>query len=635
MLITGSKLLTNLFHRVSMLFLLAVLGVATGLSAEAPGADDPDKGTSREVALARVTADIKYLASDELGGRLPGTPEMEKCVEYIVEEFKRVGLKPGMPDGTYLQQLDVSENLGSSRTLVREGCELTLVAPGGENLPLVLDEQFKPQICRENFSLDSGLVFVGYGIRSAEHNYDEYRDVDVKGKVVVLVRVEPQQTRGDSVFNGTENSIHAMMQTKIAAARRAGAAGILMVNDSVSAPDAARDELAAYDLFGRVTNQIPFAHIKRSAFEALLAKHPLLHPDGTKLETLAQVEKIIDDSLSPVSQELEGCRVKFKANFDQKQVLTSNIIGVIEGEGPNADETIVVGGHYDHLGLGAFGSRTPDRKEIHNGADDNATGTAGIMELVRRFAKSDKKPARRLVFICFTAEEMGLIGAQHYVQNPVFPLEKTVAMINYDMIGWLRENKLTCYSWFTGDSFGAALDRVNEKHKLELVKPEQGFAGSDHLPFMQRGIPVMFLHTGITDTYHTPEDDFETINCEGALKVIEFTEDLLWDLASLPERPKFSNTAGSSAPRIRLGALITELDGKVSIDSITDDSLAAKIGLQPADVLLELAGEAINSRRQINRLLAANANKTIKVKVERAGKPVEIEFKVESIGSGN
>lgn len=597
-------------------------------------ADDPDKGTSREVALARVTADIKYLASDELGGRLPGTPEMEVCVKYIVDEFKRIGVKPGMPDGTYLQTLDVSENLGSSRTLLRDASSLVLVAPGKEEIKLALDEQFKPQICRENFDLSTGLVFVGYGIRSEEHNFDEYRDLDVKGKVVVMIRVEPQQTKADSVFNGTENSIHAMMQTKVAAARRAGAAAILMVNDGQTAPAVEKDELAAYDMFGRVTSQIPFAHVKRSALDALLAKAPLLRPNGEKLNSLAQVEKVIDDTLSPLSQEMKDCQVKFAAKFEQKQVLTSNIIGVIEGEGPHADETIVIGGHYDHLGKGAFGSRAPGRNEIHNGADDNATGTAGVIELARRFAKSDKKPARRLVFICFTAEEMGLIGAQHYVQNPVFPLEKTVAMINYDMIGWLRENKLTCYSWFTGDSFGAALDRVNEKHKLELVKPEQGFAGSDHLPFMQRGIPVMFLHTGITDTYHTPEDDFETINCEGALKVIEFTEDLLWDLAALPERPKFSNVAGGGAPRIRLGALITERDGKVSIDSITDNSLAAKIGLKPADVITELAGEPVNARRQVNRLLASNANKTIKIKVQRDGQPVEIEFKVESIGSG-
>lgn len=611
--------------------------VAIGWSCTLPiaiFADDPDKGTSREVALARVTADIKYLASDELGGRLPGTPEMDQCVKYIVDEFKRVGIKPGMPDGTYLQTLDVSENLGSSRTLLKDDCSLVLVAPGNEEIKLTLDEQFKPQICRENFDLNTGLVFVGYGIRSEEHNFDEYRGVDVKGKVVVMVRVEPQQTKADSVFNGTENSIHAMMQTKVAAARRAGAAAILMVNDGQTAPTAEKDELAAYEMFGRVTNQIPFAHIKRSTLDALLQKSPLVHPNGDKLDSVAQVEKVIDDTLSPLSQEMD-CQVKFAAKYDQKQVLTSNIIGVIEGEGPHADETIVIGGHYDHLGKGAFGSRAPGRNEVHNGADDNATGTAGVMELARRFAKSDKKPARRLVFICFTAEEMGLIGAQHYVQNPVFPLEKTVAMINYDMIGWLRDNKLTCYSWFTGDSFGSSLDRVNEKHKLELVKPEQGFAGSDHLPFMQRGIPVMFLHTGITDTYHTPEDDFSTINCDGALKVIEFTEDLLWDLASLPERPKFSNVPGGGAPRIRLGALITELDGKVSIDSVTDDSLAAKIGLKPADVITELAGEAINSRRQINRLLAANANKTIKIKVEREGKPVEIEFKVESIGSDN
>lgn len=613
-------------------FCIALACLFGGWHALPVRSDETDKGTSREIALQRVTSDIKYLASDELAGRLPGSPEMETCVKYITDEFQRIGLKPGMPDGTYLQTFDVSDNLGSSRTLLRETCGLQFHGPGGKSIALKLDEDFKPQICREDVKVDAGLVFVGYGVRSAEHNYDEYRDLEVKDKVVVMIRVEPQQTNPDSVFDGAENSIHAMMQTKVAAARRAGAAAILLVNDAHTAPTPERDELAAYDMFGRVTSTIPFAHVKRAAMDQLLNLAPLVTGDGTQLSSLAEIEKTIDQSLSPLSQEWTGWSAAYQVGFEKKQVLTSNIIGVIEGEGPLADETIVIGGHYDHLGRGAYGSRAPGRNEIHNGADDNATGTAGVIELARRFLKHDKKPARRLVFICFTAEEMGLVGAQHYVQNPVFPLEKTVAMVNYDMIGWLRNNQLTVYSWFTGDSFAGALDRANQNHKLDLVKPEQGFAGSDHLPFMQRNIPVMFLHTGITDTYHTPEDDFETINCDGALKVIEYTEALLIELANLPERPKFANAAQGTAPRIRLGALITEIDGQAKVDSVSAGTLAEKIGLKSDDIVLTLAGDEITARRQIARLLSANAGKTIKMKIRRGSEDIEIEFKVENAG---
>lgn len=605
-----------------------ILGLAPAFLPPLSAQQAPTLDTSREASVARVTADIKYLASDELAGRLPGTPEMILAENYILEEYKRIGLKSGVPDGSYKQTFGV----GEVRTVAPEGTSLVLKGPKSP-IELKLDESFKPQLFNKDVSLDAELVFVGYGIRAEDLNYDEYRDLDVKGKVVVLIRKEPQANDANSVFAGTENSPYAFLQYKVTAAREAGAVGILMVNDAVTAPDAARDELAAYDMFRDASQGIPFAHIKREVLDKLLAETPVVRRNGDKLESLSAIEQAIDGSLEPVSQSLSGWRAELKVAFTSRETMTSNLVGVIEGEGPHADETIIIGGHYDHLGNGAFGSRSgPGR--IHNGADDNATGTAGVVELARRFAASGRKPGRRLVFICFSAEEMGLLGAFHYVNQPLFPLEKTVSMINFDMIGWLREGKLTAYSWDSSPAYVGVLDRANEAmgdRKLELLKPQGGFAGSDHLPFQQRGIPVMFLHTGLNATYHTPEDDFETINCEGATHVIDFTEKLLWELASLEEAPKFVQASpGGARTRVRLDALLTDAEGDagVLVESVTEEGLAARSGLAAGDMIVAIDGEKTTRRREVVRTLNASKGKTLKLTVKRGDKEVEVAVEI-------
>jgi hypothetical protein len=578
--------------------------------------------TSRETALERFTADLKYMASDELGGRLPGTPEMDQCVEFIIEDFKKSGIAPAMPDGTYLQTFDV----GRRSTVEEEKTGLKLSGPDSKVLDLQLNQDFSVQLRTDSFDVNGELVFVGYGIQAEEHNFDEYRNLDCQGKIVVMLRMEPQQSNPESVFDGEANSAYAAIRAKVSSAVAAGAAGIILVNDGKTAPGDAEDELAPADLFGNATAAIPFAQMKRAKFNKLLAASPLFDSAGKKLANLADVEAFIDKALEPISQGITGWTANFKASFAREAIMTSNIIGVIEGDGPHADETIVIGAHYDHLGMGAFGSRSGGRREIHNGADDNATGTAAVMELVRRFQARGEKPGRRLVFICFTAEEMGLLGAQHYVSNPVFPLESTVAMINFDMIGWLRDDKLTVFSWETAPQFAGVLDRANETFKLDLVKPNGGFAGSDHLPFMQRQIPVMFLHTGLNSTYHTPEDDFETIDCAGAVKVVDFTERLIEELVALEERPQFSMGGPARNARVRLGAqLETAEGGGAKVISVTADSIAAKSGLQEGDVITQVGDKAVAERRDVVRELAANAGKKVVFKITREGKTEDIE----------
>ena len=591
------------------------------------------KGVGSATSLTRVTADIKYLSSDELKGRQPGTPEMKMAEDHIVAAYKAAGLEPindtdeAGAGGGYFQSFDAGQQ--QNAVMVDPAtAQMTLTGPDGASMELELGDQYSQLIYKGGIDLENlQLVFVGYGIDAAqEHNYDEYADVDVEGKIVVLIRREPQQDDPNSVFDGDDVSRYAYLQTKVRRALEANAAAVLMVNDSKTIENAdGVDELPAAEQFGAATRAIPFVQIKREIFDSLLDATPVITFEGDSLTSANDIEKQIDATLSPLSQSLPGWKATIKASFKRKTILTNNIVGVIEGAGPLADETIVIGAHYDHLGMGAYGSRSPDAgKAIHNGADDNATGTAAVIELARRFAAADKKPKRRLVFICFSAEEMGLLGARYYVDNPVFPLEKTVAMINFDMIGYLRGDRLSVYGWNTSPDFAELLDESNKNAQFKLVKPPGGFAGSDHLPFDNKKIPNLFLHTGLNSVYHTPEDDFEAINCDGAVKVIDFSMDLIRGLANGQTPPTYKKTSspGSSA-KLGVGVQLNKETGRIELTQVFAGTAAEKAGLKKGDQIVSWDGNtSINSRRRIARQIKKDAGKSVKIKVRRGEREV-------------
>ena len=573
-------------------------------------------------SLTRVTNDIEYLASDELAGRKPGTPEMKLSEDYIVKAYREAGLKDPTGTGTYFQTMEV----GNQKKVAKGSASLALTSPEGKTISLKHGEDYSLLLGRGDFDIDSELVFVGYGISAGEElNYDEYYGVDVKGKVVVMIRREPQQESADSVFDGKETTKWSYAVTKARAARKAGAKAILLVNDGVTAANEG-DELLESDMFGQDNGPVPFMHVLRSDLDKVLAQTPIFTASGKSLSTISEVEAQIDAELEPLSQTMKGWKVSTKGAFETGGVETSNIIGVIEGEGPNAHETIVVGAHYDHLGDGAYGSRARanQRGEIHNGADDNATGTAAVMELARRFAARDEKPGRRIVFICFTAEEMGLLGAYHYVQNPTFPLEDTVAMINFDMIGWLRDDEVTLFGWNSASAFDKMFESANTDFNLNLIKPASGFAGSDHLPFNERKIPNTFIHTGLTSTYHTPDDDFATIDCEGAVKVIDFTEAFMDELCSTSKRPKYT-FAGPF--KLGVNASPNENDN-LEISMVGEDSVAEAAGLKPGDVILKWGDEKLANRRELRRAIRRDKGSAVQLLIKRDGKEQTLNLKL-------
>lgn len=570
-------------------------------------------------SLSRLTSDIRYLASDELAGRQPGTPGMQLAEDFIIQQYRSANVDGGAADGSYLQPVPVE----GTRTVDAAETQMALAGPDDQNISAVLKETFTALIGRKPNSIKADLVFVGYGIAADEHNYNEYRDIDVARKVVVMIRREPQQNMSDSVFDGEETSDHSFIVAKVRAARKAGAIGIILVNDAETAPNAEDDKLVQPSQFGTIS--FPFYQIKRSIFNEMLAESPLHAPIGKKLGSLETVEEWIDSRLEPISQPIKGWSMQAKASFPKKDIVTSNLVAVIPGQGNLAEETVIVGAHYDHLGRGAYGSRTPWRKEIHNGADDNATGTAAVLELARRFGsrEADDVPRRRLVLICFTAEEMGLLGALHYVAEPLFDLDDTVAMVNFDMIGLLRQDELTIYNWNTSPAFSSTLEVANNSLGLNLKLPGAGFAGSDHLPFNQSQIPNMFIHTGISDTYHTPDDTFETINCDGVLKVVNFSESVLQQLLT-SARPKYG-----IPKRFQLGLQLDREGNKegVPITKVVEGSIAESAGLLIGDVVVSVDGDVISKRRELVRRVRRDVGKTINLKILR--KENEIDFNIE------
>ncbi len=349
-------------------------------------------------------------------------------------------------------------------------------------------------------------------------------------------------------------------------------------------------------------------------FQAFAAAAPLQAVPETKLTSVAAVEKHIDDVFQPASQPMQGWSAEVECTFEKALAETANIVGVLEGAGPLAQETIVLGAHYDHIGRGEFGSRKPDAGEVHNGADDNATGTAAVLELARRMRGRGPAPARRLVFVAFSGEERGLVGSKFYVDHPLFPLADTVAMLNFDMVGRLRNDELTVFGTRSAKEFDGFLDRVGGEAGLKLKKDDRTLAMGDHFAFYQRGIPALHFFTGLTNEYHTPDDDFVTINVPGVVRTVDFAEDVLDLVVTLPGRPQFVKGAASGPGASGMAYLGITLDQAAGSDgpeisAVAANSPAAQGGLQPGDVILQFGDSAVADLRADGRLAKTKARR--------------------------
>lgn len=580
---------------------------------------------------ARLIGDVQFLADDKLEGRGPETQGLVKASEFIRDQFQTLGLKGGAPDGGYFQEFTI----GLGATLDAKKTSLTLTSPAGKKLQLTVGKDYHPLASGGSGAFQAPIVFVGYGITAKEYQYDDYAGVDVAGKVVLMIRREPQQGNDKSKFSGKQTTKYAAIIDKVETAFQRKAAGVLLVTDPFSAPDASKDKLSPVDYLGNTQPLgIPIAHITQAVADQLLA--------GTPLGDLRTVEKAIDGDLKPRSQLLEGTNADGDFAFHRRDAKLRNVVGVAEGEGPHAHQTIVIGAHYDHLGYGGNGSLAPNSKDVHNGADDNASGTAAMIELARRFAQRTPRPARRIVFIAFSAEERGLLGSTHYVKKaPLFPLADTIAMLNYDMVGRLNKDRLILYGTKTAKEFEKLIERSNQSTKFKIQSISGGNGPSDHAVFFGAKIPVLHFFTGTHKDYHRPSDDTDKINVVGIRRVVEFSETMIDALLAPDKRPEFvqvasndphagldlppsNNPGGKSAFLGTVPDYGEEVDG-VLLNDVREGSPAHNGGLKAGDIIVEFATMPIRNARGLSLALRKHKpGETVEIIVSRDKKKIPL-----------
>lgn len=534
--------------------------------------------TSPQIEEKDIYFHLKYIASDELEGRRAGTRGAELASDYIAKQFKKFGLKPAGDKGTYFQYFDfVSDvKLGDSN--------FVSFKINKDEIKLNFKSDFVPLSFSESGKIKGDVIFAGYGITAPEQNYDDYNGIDVQGKIVMLLKGTPDGYKAHSPFEK-----YLPLRYKVSNAQSKGAIGIIFVD-----PFSEKFEKFTYD-YSAGKAGIPIIEVKNSIIDNILKTC------GYDFK-LYDIVKRIYDSMKPNSFTINNLSVEIQTDVRYIKSKVANVIGYIEGSNPELkNEYIIIGAHYDHLGWGGQGSLVPDTVAIHNGADDNGSGTAGLLELAEYLSHNRKNLNRTLVFIAFTAEEEGTIGSGFYVKNPVFPLENTIAMINMDMIGRLKEDKLTIYGTGTSPVWNDIIEKLNSDFKFNLNLVKDGYGPSDHAQFYSKNIPVLHFFTGIHSDYHKPSDDYDKINYQGQKRILDFIAKLIFELDKAKGRPQFVKAEPQQRSargfRVTLGIVpdySEEVQG-MKVGDVRTGTPAEKAGIKPGDVIVKLGGREIKN----------------------------------------
>ncbi len=561
-------------------------------------------------------AHIAVLADDAMGGRGIGSRGIDQAAAYIAGQFALLGIAPGGDDGTYFQEFEVSTG---GRLTDDHKFDVT----GIESTP-ERRADFTPFGFSSNDAFDGEVVFVGYGLVNDEKNHDDYKDVDVSGKVVLMLRREPP-TWAES---GRTTRL-ATFQNKIYTAKEKGAAAVLIVNRiAEDREDRLMGFRAQRGAFG-----LPAFHITQKLAEQMLAS------GGAR--NLSALQSATDQS-QPVSTSLAGVHLAGRAGVEKTVTRERNVLGLIPGDGPLADEYVVIGGHYDHLGKAAtMGMLRQDQSDseprIHNGADDNASGTAGVIES-GRILMSRRPLKRSIILMAFSGEETGLLGSKHYADNPVFPLENTVAMLNMDMIGRFDEEKNTVQIFGTraAEEFETLIAQHVEAVGMNLRGDESAIGPSDHTSFYRKEVPAMHIFTGLHQDYHRPGDDVEKVNADGGARVTDLVAAMAYDIAQRDNRVTYhevkarAQVGSTGRPRVVMGVMpgyAGNDDTGLVVDGVTDGGPAEKSGMQGGDTITRIGDAGVkNIYDYMGALRNRKPGDVIKVIVRRDDKDVVLDI---------
>ncbi len=591
------------------------------------------RGPGIEPATSDVdsfTRRVNVLASDEFAGREPGTPGIERAAAFIERELAAIGVQP--LDGSWRQPFDVSGELNVL------SASFEYEAPGVAG-KLKLDEQFAPLGISGEGSATGTLAFVGYGLEDGPDGYTSFGDTDdLSGKIAVLMRFEPLDDKGKSRWNqrdeGWTNA--AGLRSKFDNVLTRNPAGVIFV-----APPGVDDARAAVLPTARSTRfgdraTVPVVSATTEAVDRLIE---LADHDARSLMDLRKAA----DSGEITVVELSAATVTLDVSMEIDKVETSNVAGVIPGRGALADEWVIIGAHYDHLGLGQVGtSRAPKSvgKEIHHGADDNASGVAGVIQAADALAKRyallpPNTDARSILLLFFSAEEMGLLGSKAFVAETGFDPDSITAMLNLDMIGRLRRDKLTVSGTGTAEEFTAMLSSYWDSHGFKVDETKSGLGPSDHASFYRGGVPVLALFTGLHEDYHTPSDTPDKVNPRGGARIAALVADLAYDFATTPAALTFVETRAErpAAPRmrskVRLGFMpgsYDETERGALVGEVLPESPAEAAGLLQGDRIISWNGEELaNIFSYMQALGGHKPGDVVRLIVEREGEEIELD----------
>jgi Tol biopolymer transport system component len=556
----------------------------------------------------KFARDVTTLASDRMEGRGLGTKGIDRAADWIAAQLRAAELEPAF-GRSYRQPFRVKTGVALAE---------------GNRLSGVADTEWTPLGMSSSGAFRGEIAFVGYGIAALPLNYDDYAGIDLKEKVALMLRYEPQERDEKSPFDGKRPSRWSAMRYKVLQARERGAAAVIFITGPLQ--DEGKDFLPVLKNDGPESPAgIPVLQVKSSVAQRW----------GLDL---GQFQKDVDAELKPRSRVLpvtiEG-RVSVRNTYAE----TVNLAGILPGRGPLGREVIVLGAHYDHLGYGGVGSMRPNVRAIHNGADDNASGTVAVLLAAKhlRLTLASAPNRRTLLVVLFSAEEAGLGGSSWFVDHPPLPLNRVVAMVNLDMVGQLRDDQLAALGADSAPEWKTLLDSAGSATHLKVASRGDGYGPSDQTSFYAKRIPVLHFFTGAHERYHTPDDKPSTLNYAGAAQVVDFTARVVASLLRGEVTPTYARVA--AAPALEgdsrgYGAYLGTIPDYRAMDSTTGGVLLADVrpggpadlaGIRGGDRIVEMAGTRIENLYDMTFALQDHKpGETIDIIVVRSGEKTKL-----------
>ncbi len=538
-----------------------------------------------------LNAHVSYLASDALEGRGPHTRGLDAAADYIAAQMKVCKLLPAGDGESYFQNIDVILGVRAGK-----GNRLKINDQGADR-----GKDFIPLGFSGTGGIRGELAFAGYGIIAPEYQYDDFVDIDIAGRIALILTNEPGESDTASAFDGIHPTRHSELRGKVMNAKAKGAVGVIFVNGPKYHPQ----DKALHDLkvvIGYQDIGIPVIQITQAALRKLLGS-----------DRLTEWQEAIEQEAKPMSHLLPDVRVELRVDLIMNKGVLRNVVGMLSGIADSLKEApLILGAHYDHLGYGGPNSRAPGVNAIHNGADDNASGVSAMLDIACRLAQREKKLGRPLIFIAFTGEEIGMIGSTHYTNHPTFPVANSIAMLNLDTVGRMVNNQLIVFGVGTAVEWERIINGVNHQYQFQLTLQKDGYGPSDQAAFYARGIPVLHFFTGANLDYHKPSDDSELINYTDLERIAAFTSDVIEYLGNRLQPLTLQMTAqektrsGQGEDRPWLGTVpdFTYQGGDgLRLTGVSPGSPCEKAGLQPGDIITKIDDVEIKSIYEVNHVL--------------------------------